>query len=210
MNLLKLQQGSPEWLKERLGKCTGSRIKDALSTLKNGQPSQKRKDYMTDLITERLRGCAIEHYVTPAMEWGIATEKYARAAYEVVSGNEVDRVGIAAHPTIKDYQTSPDGFVGEDGCVEFKCPQTTTHLEWMMADVIPAEHEYQLLSHLSCSGRMWVDFFSFDPRLPPKHQWFMKRMERNAELEEKIAAMESGVVQFLSEVDAMIAKLEAR
>lgn len=208
MNLLEIQQGSPEWLKARLNNCTGSRVKDALSFLRDGKtPSQKRKDYLTDLVTERLTGFAAEHYVTPAMQWGIDTEPYARAAYSVVSGNEVDRVGIAVHPSIKGFMSSPDGLVGDCGITEFKCPNTTTHIEWMLADVIPPEHEYQLLAHLSCTGRKWVDFFSFDPRLPPKHQYFLKRMERD---EERISTMEAGVVQFLGELNEMVAKLEAR
>lgn len=210
MNLLDLQQGSPAWLSFRLGHCTGSRVKDALSFLADKKtPSAKRKNYMTDLVTERLTGCAIEHYVTPAMEWGISTEAYARAAYSVVSGNEVDKVGIAAHPTIQGFLSSPDGFVNGDGIVEFKCPQTTTHIEWMFDGVIPKEHEYQLLAHLSCSGRQWVDFMSFDPRLPPKHRYFLRRMERS-EVFERITEMEDKIVQFLSEVDAMVAKLEER
>lgn len=208
MNLLGIQQGSIPWLQARLGCCTGSRVKDALSLLADKKtPSAKRKNYMTDLITERLTGLATEHYITPSMEHGIETEPYARAAYSVVSGNEVDRVGIAVHPSIKGFMSSPDGLVGACGVTEFKCPNTTTHIEWMLADVIPPEHEYQLLAHLSCTGRKWVDFLSFDPRLPPKHQYFLKRMERD---EERISTMEAGIIKFLGELDEMIAKLEAR
>ena len=210
MNLLTLEQGSVPWLQARIGKCTGSRVKDALSFLKDGKTSSaKRKNYITDLVTERLTGLAVDHYITPAMEWGIENEPYARAAYSVVSGNEVDLVGICAHPTIPNFQSSPDGLVGEDGVVEFKCPQTTTHIEWMFDGIIPEEHEYQLLSHLACSGRQWVDFMSFDPRLPPKHQYFLRRMNR-VDVAERITKMETDIVQFLSEVDEMIVKLEAR
>lgn len=210
MNLLSLQQGSPEWLKVRLGNCTGSRVRDALSFLRDGKtPSQKRKDYMTDLVAERLTGEATIHYVTPAMEWGIANEAYARAAYSVISGNEVDRVGIIPHPTIQGFLSSPDGLVNGNGVVEFKAPNTTTHIEWKLDGIIPKEHEYQLMAHLSCSGREYVDFLSFDPRLPPKHQYFLKRMER-FHVEDLIADMEVGIIQFLSELDEMIAKMEAQ
>jgi predicted phage-related endonuclease len=210
MNLLELKQGTPEWLKARIGNVTGSRVRDVLSVLKSGKGStQKRKDYMVDLLTERLTGRAIEHYVTPAMEWGITTEPHARAAYEAITGNDVDLVGIYAHPTIECFTDSPDGIVGEDGVVEFKCPTTSTHIDWIIEDVLPAEYEPQLLSHLACSGRAWVDFMSFDPRLPPRDQYFLKRLERK-DCTDKIAAMEAGVIQFLAELQEMMGKLEAR
>ena len=201
---IKLKQGSPEWLIARIGKVTGSRVKDVMSFLKNGQPSQKRKDYMTDIVTERLTGTAVDHYVTPAMEWGLETEQYARAAYEVVSGNDVDLVGISQHPAIELFSASPDGYVGTDGIVEFKCPTTTTHIEWLVAGIVPEEYLWQCYAEMSCSGRQWVDFMSFDPRLPPRNQVFLKRLDRD---DNKIAFMDACVVQFLAEVDEMIAKL---
>lgn len=210
MNLLNVQQNSPEWLKARIGNVTGSRVVDVLSMLKSGKGStQKRKDYMVDLITERLTGRAVEHYVTPSMEWGITTEPHARAAYEAITGNDVQLVGICAHPTIERYLDSPDGLVGEDGVVEFKCPNTATHIDWLIDDVIPSEYMPQLLSHLACSGRKWVDFMSFDPRLPPRDQYFIKRLERGDCLE-KIAEMEAGVIQFLADTDDLMRLLEEK
>ena len=207
MNLLDLKQGFAEWLQERIGRCTGSRVKDALAVRKDKQPAAPRTNYLIAVVTERLKGDAVEHFVTQAMEWGIATEKYARAAYEIRTGNEVDRVGISAHATIDDFMASPDGFVGDDGVVEFKCPNSTTHVAWMIADAIPEEHRYQLLAELSCSGRQWVDFVSFDPRLPPRMEMFIKRLERTYEVEVEISDMEEGVNLFLSDVQLCIAKL---
>jgi predicted phage-related endonuclease len=207
--IVEVDQQSVEWLKMRIGKCTGSRVRDALSFLKNGQPSQRRKDYMVDLVTERLTGLATDHYMTPAMQFGSDNEVYARAAYSVISGNEVDSVGICTHPTIDNFQSSPDGLINDNGVVEFKVPNTATHIEWKLDGIIPKEHEYQMMAHLACSGREYCDFLSFDPRLPPKHQYFLKRMER-FQVEDLIAEMEAGVIQFLSEVDEMIAKMEAK
>lgn len=204
MKMIDLKQGSAEWLQARVGKCTGSRVADALSFLKKGAPSQKRKDYLTEVVTERLTGFAVDHYVSPAMDWGTDNEKYARAAYEVVSGNDVDIVGIAEHPTIADFSSSPDGYVGEDGIVELKCPNTTTHIGYLLANEVPEAYLFQCWAEMACSGRKWVDFVSFDPRLPPKNQIFIKRLERNKEM---ITMVEQGVVLFLSEVEAMVAQL---
>lgn len=205
MPLLNVQQNSPEWLQLRIGNCTASRVKDALDRLKNGQPSMRRKNYLTELVSERLTGFAAEHYVSPAMEHGIETERYARAAYEVVSGNDVELVGIATHPSIKRFSASPDGLLGKDGLLEIKCPTTTTHLEWMMDGIFPEEHLFQCFSQMCCAERQFLDFISFDPRLPARHQVFICRLERD---EKAIAALEFGVVEFLAEVDAKVEALE--
>lgn len=208
MSFLNYSQNSPEWLEARLGKCTASRVKDALSRLKRGEgkgsPTQASKDYLIELVTERLTGRASEHYVTPAMEWGIEAEKYAVAAYEVVSGNDTEKCGLAVHDGIVNFAASPDRTVGPDGLLETKCPTTAVHLEYLLAGEIPAEYTPQLLAQLSCTGRKYVDFVSFDPRLPARHQIFIKRLERD---EAQIAALEFGVVEFLAEVDAMVNRL---
>lgn len=205
--ILKIDQQSPEWLDARLGKCTGSRVKDATSFLKNGKSSAARDRYMIDVVCERLTRRSIEHYVTPAMEWGIETERWARAAYEVVTDNEVDLVGIALHPTIENFAASPDGFVGNDGITEFKCPITANHVAWMLSDEIPEDYLPQLLAELSCSGRSWVDFVSFDPRLPRPYQMFIKRLHRD---DAQVSEMNGKVIDFLKEADDLVVTLQSR
>ena len=50
-----LEQGTPEWLQERSGKVTASRIADVMAKTKTGV-SASRANYMADLIAERLSG----------------------------------------------------------------------------------------------------------------------------------------------------------
>lgn len=204
MSLIKVQQNTPEWLNLRLGKCTGSRVKDALQLLRNGEPGAKRKNYLIELVTQRMTGFAVDHYVSDAMIWGSEQEKYARAAYEVVTGNDVDLVGMYVHPNIADFSSSPDGIIGADGLVEIKCPQSTTHVEWMFDGVVPEEHKLQLYAEMACSERQWVDFVSFDPRLLPRHRVLIKRLERDDVV---IAAMEKGIKEFLFDVESAIKEL---
>jgi len=210
MSLLQVKQHTPEWLEVRHGNCTASRVKDAMSFLKKGEKrggsSEARNKYLVELLTEKLTGYAVEHCVTPPMEWGIEQERYARATYEVVQGVDVDLVGIYSHPTIEGFLASPDGAVGDDGLVEFKCPNSTTHIAWMLAGVVPKEHLPQLEAQLSCSERKWVDFMSFDPRLPRRYQRFIKRHYRD---DAEIAKIDAGVVSFLADRDALIARLDS-
>lgn len=205
MNPIDLKQGSAAWLLERTGKCTGSRVKDALSFLKNGEPAAARRRYAVDIICERFTGQSSAHFVTEAMAWGQEMEKLARAAYEDRTGQEVDLVGIAVHPAIKNFAASPDGFIGKDGVVEFKCPMTATHVAWMLDGVVPEEHALQLYAEMACSGRKYADFVSFDPRLPPRYQLFIKRLEWAYE---PIDQLEYGVSRFLREVDDLMDRMK--
>ena len=110
------------------------------------------------------------------MQWGLDQEPFARAAYELHAGVLVETCGFVLHPQIARFGASPDGLVGDDQpLIQIKCPTTKTHLEWMMAKTIPLEHIPQMLAELSCTGREWADFVSFDPRLPEHLQLFVLR-----------------------------------
>ena len=195
-----MEQGTEEWKLARLGKVTASRVSAARA--KKGTAA--RADYIADIITERLTGSPIESYVNAHMEWGTANEPLARAAYEIKTGIWVEQVAIVNHPTIESFAASPDGLVGEHGLLEIKCPKTSTHLTWMMKGEPPTDHKNQMMAQLACTGRHWVDFVSFDPRLPEHLQLFIARFEPEPE---DIALLEEDVMIFLEEVKIMERKL---
>jgi putative phage-type endonuclease len=210
-----VEQNSVEWLVARIGCATASRVKDIVgrkqptaAQKKAGEPGDYRQahyDYMMELVAERLSGRAVDHYVSPAMEFGIETEPLAVAAYEVETGNAADPGGIWLHPTINWFAASPDRVLGEYGILEAKCPNTTTHLEYLCDGVVPLDYQPQILAQLSCSERKWADFVSFDPRLPSDLQLFVRRYERN---DEHVRIMEEEVIKFLAEVDAKVAQIK--
>jgi putative phage-type endonuclease len=199
--LIPCKQGSAEWLQNRLARVTASRVKDVMDFLKKGGSSDKRRKYMAEIIAETLTGIATEHYVSPYMQWGIETEREARAAYEIESGNIVDQTGLFVHDSIPRFAASPDGLIGDDGLFEAKCPQTTTHLGWLKAGGVPEEHLPQVWAQLACTGRQWCDWVSFDPRLPEPLQLIIQRVHRD---ELKIDEVEASVLAFLEEVVAEI------
>jgi len=199
------EQRSAEWLALRAGKVTASRIADVLATIKKGEAAA-RKNYRTEIIVETLTGIPVEQYVTKEMEWGMATEPFAKAAYELHADTMVESIGFAVHPQIARFGGSPDGAVGDDGLVEIKCPNTTTHLEYVLAGEVPAEYQPQMLAQMACTGRSWCDFVSFDPRLPAHLQLFVRRFQID---EKRIKEMLVAVQQFLAEVDETLLKLGA-
>ena len=199
-----LIQGSPEWLQMRTGCVTGSRMADVMAKLKRKDgEAQTRADYKAEIVCEILTGRAADHYVSPAMQWGSDNEIFARNAYELEVGS-TELIGFALHDSIKRLGASPDGLVGENGLVEFKCPTTATHLDYIIKGVVPAEYHWQMLCEMACTGRKWCDFASYDPRLPKRLQLFVRRFERD---DARIAEMEAETQKFLAEVEEVIAKL---
>jgi putative phage-type endonuclease len=206
-----LEQQSADWLKMRVGMVTGSRAADVMSFLsrksKNGEKgdeSAARRDYRYEIAIECLTGLSATHFQTDAMKWGIENEPLARAAYEMANDIETESIGFAIHDRISRFGASPDSLVGTDGLLEIKCPQTMTHIDYMLNGVIPTEYEPQMLAEMACTGRQWVDFLSFDPRLPKRLQRFQKRFMRD---DPRIAEMEQAVEKFLSEVDDLLLRL---
>ena len=198
--------GTPSWTAARRGCLTASRMNDAMAFLKtkskDGQPveSEARRKLKFDLLAERLTGIAVDHYVTPAMQWGVEQQANAIAAYEARTGDLVGPELFVLHQSIDWFGATPDGLLGPDGLLEVKCPTTPTFLRWMQAGDVPDEHRLQMLAQLACTGRSWVDFVAFDPRMPEKHRLMVVRYEPP---KSEIERVEEGAQQFLAELAAM-------
>jgi putative phage-type endonuclease len=203
--LVQCEQRSAEWIALRVGKVTSSRINDVLATIKKGEAAGRR-NYRADLVVETLTGNPVEEYISKEMQWGIDTEPFGCAAYQVAQDVDVEKVGFAVHPFIPRFGASPDGLVGDDGMVEIKCPNTATHIEYLLGGVVPADYQDQMLAQMACTGRQWSDFVSYDPRLPEHLQLFICRLHRD---DARIADIEGKVVKFLSEVDDVLVQLGA-
>lgn len=200
----KVEQGTDEWRALRLGHVTASNVADVMAKGKSGE-AVTRKKYKVKLLAERLTGSSQDFYTNAAMEWGTEQEPYARMAYEVANDVLVDKTGFWPHETIKWVGVSPDGLVDSDGLVEIKCPNTTTHLDYILDDKVPTEYYKQIQCQLWVTGRSWCDFISFDPRLPQRNQLFVKRCFRDEAL---MAEMEKEIREFLQEIEYLIEQLQ--
>jgi hypothetical protein len=206
--LSRLTQGTPEWLVARRGKVTASRCYDLVTKVGKGDKVRygaKHYDYLWELVSEHITGRAVEHYVSQAMEWGIEQEPFARAAYEVSQDCTVETTGLIVHPSIELFASSPDGLVGDEGLVEFKCPTDRVHLEYLRDGVIPEDYVPQLTAQLACMPeRKWNDFVSFNPNMPYGMQLFIRRLKRD---DKAIAELEAEVQSFLGELADMMNSL---
>lgn len=196
-----MEQRSDEWFAARLGFATASRMNDALA----GPETAARRNYLIQLVTERLTGQQQESFSSTAMQRGTDLEPVARMAYETKHGF-VEKAGFYTHPDIKWFGASPDGLVGDDGLVEIKCPNSTTHVDYILYGKVPAKYKRQMLAQLACTKRKWCDFVSFDDRLPEHLQLFVVRFEPK---QEEIDKLEEGVIKFLNDVQQEFDKCQS-
>ena len=196
-------QGSPEWFAQRCGKATASRISDIVAKTKSGY-STSRANYMAQLVVERMTNQVAESFTNAAMEWGVQNEGFARANYESKMNLLVTETGAIDHPTIAMSAASPDGLIDDDGCLEIKCPITATHISTLLGEEITKKYYDQMQWQMACAERDWCDFVSYDPRMPEGLQLFIKRVPRSNMY---IAELEGEVIQFLTEVDDKVNKL---
>lgn len=196
-----VEQGTPEWMAMRLGKLTASRMSDAMAK----PETAARKNYIAQLVAERLTGQAAESFCNDAMRWGVEHEPIARAEYEIFTGADVNLIDFVDHPELEWCGASPDGLVNDLGLIEVKCPNTATHIDYLLGQKPPAKYVPQMALQLLCTGRKWCDFVSFDPRMPEKHRLFIVRYQpTDLEKYNEAAAL------FLADVASTIERLDQR
>lgn len=200
-SIVSAEQRSAEWFAARVGRLTASCASDMLDILKDGKSDgYRRRDLRARLVCERLTGLPQEDgYVNAVMQRGIDLEPLAFAAYEAHSGHMVRRTGFLSHDSLL-VGASLDGDVDEfTGIVECKCPKAATHLGYLKAGTVPANHLPQIYHELWITGAQWCDFVSFDDRFPEGLQLFVCRVPR---VEIDILAYEKNALRFLESIEA--------
>lgn len=200
-------QGSAEWLSERCGLLTASRLGDALAETRSGKPCASRENLLWELAGERLSGQSARRYVTLAMQHGSETEAEAFAAYAFERDAELQECGFYR---IADLASgaSPDRLVMNGGrpvgLVEAKCPTLTTHLKTLAGAPISDAYRWQVQWQLYATDLRWCDWISYRPELEPGLNLVIRHVERD---EEVIKELGEKVEAFLSELDALVEKL---
>ena len=197
-------QDKNSWGAKRRGKITASRIGLVTRRKKDGEPYAGYQDYLMDLVTERLTDKATEHFVSDAMQWGIDQEDAAAQFYAFERGANIDYSDFVDHEHIPMCGASPDRLVGTDGLLEIKCPNTRTHIDFLLSGQIATDYEWQMQWQMECTGRAWCDFMSYDPRLPIHLQSKIVRVYRDAD---RIENARQAVLEALAIIDDTEARL---
>jgi len=199
-----IEQGSDEWRNQRLGLLTASRFADLMAKTKSG-PSTSRKNLIARLVCERFTGCYMETYSNAAMQRGTEMEPIARQAYEDHELVAVELASYVPHPDYWFAGCSPDGYVGDVGLAEFKCPSAEAkHYEALRYGAHAKEYHWQLQGQLWVTGRQWVDAVSFDPRWKG-FELAIVRVNRD---EKAIAELEAECIAGNAEIEEQLAWFE--
>lgn len=175
MQILTLDQGTPEWHAARLGIVTMSELKTLLVKGKGpGGFGAGALSYMHQLIGERITGEPTDAFQGNAhTQRGHELEPVALELYREAAGlPRLEQVGI-----ILNYGVgySPDCLVDSNGLVEIKAKLPKYQIELLLADELPQEHVAQCQGGLWVSEREWIDFVSYWPGMP----LFVKRAYRD-------------------------------
>lgn len=160
-------QNSDEWLAARRGIVTSSVVGRLITPVKlAAAKNDAARNVVAAIVAERITGQTDDGGVSWDMLQGREREPYARDAYSTNHGAVREMGFMARDDWGFSIGWSPDGLVGDDGCIEIKCPRAKAHLATIVADEVPAEHTAQIQTALLVSGRAWCDFVSFYGGMP--------------------------------------------
>ena len=165
MKIYNCLQGSEEWERIRMGKATASQF-HRIVTPKKLQLASAAQGYACELACQLLGVASPQPVPSWDMEQGTEREPWAIEEYEVLHGVEVRRVGFVMPDETCGYGCSPDGFIGDDGLIEVKCPKAETFMGYAV-DGVDSDYLLQVQGQLWITGRKWCSLFIWHPELEP-------------------------------------------
>ncbi len=122
---------------------------------------------MRKIAAEALTGLAQRSFSTEAMEWGNLNEPAAREALSDAMMMDIRPCGFFTRDDLPLCGDSPDGIILDNGVCELKCPDSHTHLMYMLdSDTLYKQYRWQLLGHMLFTGAEFGALASYDPRMP--------------------------------------------
>ena len=181
-----MKQQTKQWYDARAGKLTASRAGAALGM----NPWQSPDDLIRAMVRE-YHGAEPEFRGNPATFYGQQHEPLAVLDYMSETGANVDMADFHVHPEHDWLGASPDGFVGDDGMIEVKCPFSLRN-GGAFKPLSEQPHYYaQVQVQLAVTGRKWCDFYQWAPhgtkteRVELNPDWWSENMPKLAAFYER-------------------------
>ena len=169
----KVEQGSEEWLRMRLGIPTASNFLAICATPRDPDSGGMRRKLLYLMAAEILADQPMATFSNYAMARGKDIEPRALDHYAFTKGVDVRRVGFVRRTIASEFAddlvvgASPDGLVDDDGGIEIKRMQADLVVELLNNNTVPEKHKAQVQGNLWVSGRQWCDLVVYpDPLIP--------------------------------------------
>lgn len=195
MNIINVEQGSPEWFHSRLGKITASNFDKVItSTLKQ---SSQVESLINIAVSELLLGEPIDTFTSDAMARGKDLEDEALSTVNFITGLDFKKVGFI--DSGRGYGCSPDGLCDGYG-LELKCPLIQNHVEYLAGGELPKKYLAQVQGSMAVTGFKEWYFCSYHPGVKP----LIVRVDRDDEYCSKlIEYLEEASCEILRRYEAL-------
>lgn len=195
------EQGSPEWLLEKLGKPSASNCSKIVTSA--GKPSKQRQGYLYELASERVTGMVADGFKNAYMQEGNDREQEARSFFEMVNDVTVEKVGVIYKDDKKRFLCSPDGIVDKKEGLELKNPLPKTQVGYLLGGGLPTDYFGQVQFSLYVTGFDVWHFVSYVPAMNP----LIIKVDRD---EKFIKALEDELEKFCDELDEITEKIKRK
>lgn len=193
-------QGSEAWHRLRYGRPTASEFDNLLTPQFKVKTGEGPKTYLCQKLAEHVMGKSLTDGGSWAMEQGSLLESEGLPWYAFTYETPVRRVGFVTTDDLR-IGCSPDGLLGDDGGIEFKCPQPPAHLSYLLDGGVPKQYLAQVHGCMFVTGRKWWKFVSYNRFFPA----LVVHVERDEAIQAQIREALTG---FLEQFDLALAKLE--
>ncbi len=164
MQYLKIEQLSPAWWAYKVGKISGTRFGQVISTRENM--------LVEELANEILDGCCeMSDFESDDMKFGNENEPIAIDMYERHTGLKFERGGIIQSDYSAMHMASPDAVVVDKGIVvEVKCTMHGKTQLKRFRKGIETDKRGQIANYFACSDSIkevhWISYCPFRPERP--------------------------------------------
>jgi predicted phage-related endonuclease len=164
MNYQKIEQKSAEWWAVKVGKISGTRFGQLISTRDNS--------LIFELVNEKLDGyIEQDDYQNEDMQFGNENEPIAIDLYEQSTGITFDRGGVILSDFSDIHMASPDAVNVERGIVlEVKSTMHGKNQIKRFVNGIDPEYVSQVVNYFACSDAVksvhWVSYCPFRKERP--------------------------------------------
>lgn len=193
------KQGTPAWHLLRVGSPGASSLDKIITS--TGKKSTQRQAYLYQMAGEKLLGAKEESYSNATMARGLELEPKARELFTLITGNEVEEVGMCWRDELKRYHVSPDGLlVGKKEGFEVKSPLLSTHIGYLANGTLPTKYRCQTQGSMAVCGFDHWYFMSFYPGIKP----LILKVERD---EKFCSLILEALEEFCFDVNQLVKKL---